>query len=718
MLTPVNKYFLTFALLVGCFFMAPAQQGNTWYFGSNAGVSFNPGASPTLPYAIPGSVMLADEGCAITCDNTGQFLFYTNGKVIYNREHKVMFNGDGLLGHKSSFQSALIIPKPNNTSLYYVFTGDALENNMANGYNYTIVDMNGDGGKGAVTLKNVPMQAPGTERLAAVRHANGVDVWIITNDRSSNTFRAWQLTCDGLIDVPVISAVGDPLDVQNMWNIGCIKASPDGKKVCQTHFDEGDDLSDNHFFQLFDFNNATGRLSNPVKINLPGRRLYVCEFSPDSKLLYFTDPNKPQIVQVEPALGSSAAIAASAFVIPAQGGLFGMQAGPDNKIYVAKYGQSMSAIGSPNIKGAGCNYQQDIVPINYGNSQITLPNFINNAFSDPSNGFSWQITDTCTGALQFTSFSSLSGTLQYQWDFGDNTTSTLANPQHSYAQPSQPYKVRLRISSAQFCGSISVEKTVIPAGIIAVLDFKIDAVCDSSLVRLNNLSVINPPSATNYYWTFGDGDFSTDVSPVHQYMNPGNFEIKLRFNASPACLSKTVSKMFSNQPLNLTVSPGQVIDEGASIQLSASGNATQYRWSPPGSLSDTTSASPVATPYEDVLYIVKASNTSGCNGTDSVRITVKPIKDIFIADAFTPNNDGVNDYLKPVYTRQLTNPVFKVFNRWGQPVFASVNGSVGKGWDGRLNSGNASPGVYVWLFTATTKQGTVIKKRGTVILIR
>jgi gliding motility-associated-like protein len=719
MTRPILKYLVITALFFVAVFSAAAQQGNIWYFGNNAGISFNPGASPTLPYGVPGSAMSADEGCASICDNNGQIMFYTNGKVVYNRENKVMFNGDGLLGHKSSFQSAIIIQKPNSETLFYIFTSDALENNFSNGYRYSIVDMDGDGGKGAVTLKNQVMGISGTERLTAAKHANGVDVWIITNDRSSNTFRAWQLNCSGLAASPVVSNVGDVLDQQNMWNIGCIKVSPDGKQLCQTHFDEGDDLSDNHFFQLFSFNNATGVISNPIKISLTGRKLYVNEFSPNSSLLYLTDPNRPQITQVECKLPTAAAIAASAYTIPAAAGMFGLQAGPDGKVYVARYGLKLGVINNPDVKGAGCNMDIGGVELSHGNAQIAFPAFINTAFNDPANGFSWQIVDTCGGQVRFTSFAALSGTLQYEWDFGDGNTSNQQNPLHTYAQLTQSYKVKLRISSAQLCGKVSVEKTVIPGGIIANLDFRIDAICDSSLVRITNLSTFTPVSAANYTWTFGDNTNPvTDPSPSHQYTNPGNYQIKLQYNASPACLSRSISKPFFNQPINLVVTPNQEINEGETLQLSATGNANVFRWSPPWQLSDTSVSNPLATPYEDIIYIVKASNTSGCKTVDSVRITVKPIREIFIPDAFTPNGDGVNDYLKPVYSRQLTRPVFQVFNRWGQLVFASVNGDVGKGWDGRLKNGEPVPGVYVWQFTALNKQGVAIKRRGTVILIR
>ncbi|MBK8952990.1 MAG: hypothetical protein IPM85_12635 [Chitinophagaceae bacterium] len=175
-----------------------AQKNNIWYFGAQSGLDFNTGPGvPAIPVATGNSAMIADEGCSSICDNNGRLLFYTNGVNVYNRNHVLMLNGSSIGGNISAFQSSLIVPYPGNPNLYYIFTADAIENSYANGYRYSVVDMSGDNGNGAVTSKNGLLSAPGTERLAACRHANGADVWVITNDDSSNTFRTWLVSCSG-----------------------------------------------------------------------------------------------------------------------------------------------------------------------------------------------------------------------------------------------------------------------------------------------------------------------------------------------------------------------------------------------------------------------------------------------------------------------------------------------------------------------------------------
>jgi hypothetical protein len=206
-----------------------AQLTNIWYFGGQAGISFNPQAGSSIPYPISSSAMLASEGTATICDGNGQILFYSNGETVYNKIHQVMLNGTGLLGHNSSFQGVLIVPVPNNDSIYYIFTADAFERNYANGYRYSIVNIKRDNGRGEVIPKNNLLYGPSTERLTAARHANGIDIWIITNDLNSNIFRAYLVNCTGLQTAPVTSTVGDVLNVHSDMPFGAMKISPDGK---------------------------------------------------------------------------------------------------------------------------------------------------------------------------------------------------------------------------------------------------------------------------------------------------------------------------------------------------------------------------------------------------------------------------------------------------------------------------------------------------------
>ena len=92
-------------------------EANIWYFGQNAGLDFNSGS----PVALTNGQLGTYEGCATISSSSGELLFYTDGITVYNKNHSIMVNGIGLMGHPSSTQSATIVQKPGSSNLFYIF---------------------------------------------------------------------------------------------------------------------------------------------------------------------------------------------------------------------------------------------------------------------------------------------------------------------------------------------------------------------------------------------------------------------------------------------------------------------------------------------------------------------------------------------------------------------------------------------------------------------
>jgi hypothetical protein len=117
----VNTVFLLVILLL-CFSKIAFSQkeGNIWYFGGKAGISFNSGS----PVALTNSAMFQYDGCATISDSNGNLLFYSNGVDVWNKNHTIMDNGNGLLGGYASTQSCVAVKKPKSDSIYYLFTVD------------------------------------------------------------------------------------------------------------------------------------------------------------------------------------------------------------------------------------------------------------------------------------------------------------------------------------------------------------------------------------------------------------------------------------------------------------------------------------------------------------------------------------------------------------------------------------------------------------------
>ena len=678
-------------------------------------IDFNnvPGSPP--PVAIGNSAMVANEGCSGICDKNGQLLFYSNGVTVYNRNHEIMLNGDNLAGNISSVQSCLIVPFPGNDSIYYIFTSDAIENSFAKGYTYSVVNMYRDNGKGEVIGKNILLQSSGTERLTAARHANGTAVWIITNDNSSNTFRAWLIDCNGLQTVPVVSNTGVILNLDGAANSGMMKVSPDGKQICQTHFSSYDNVP--NFAQLFGFDNATGVLSNPRSIGFPDAQIFSCEYSANSKLLYLVRTFDKAVDQVEATLPTAANIIASRISINTGNSNFlGIQLAPDQKIYLAQPSPYLGVINYPDTKGPLCDVQPKQLQLLNSAAYLGLPAFINDLSYDPNNGFTSAILDSCSGTIRFQGFTSMAGPIQWLWDFGDGNTSTIQNPVHTFNPSDKDYTVRIEISSGIGCGSVKLSKNINPRGIFTDVDFDFFANCDSGYVRFLNKFPSLQGTAGQYTWNFGDGTISTTVNPIHTYSQPGSYPVKLKLATSTSCLDDSLTKTVAMPTLPVTISDDQTIFIGQKVQLFVNGPGTTYQWFPVTGLSNPDVAMPFASPGQDIIYKAKVINKNGCSGEDSVRITIVDLNDIFVPTAFTPNNDGKNDNIKPFFGTKFTLKEFSIFNRWGEKVFSTSRR--GEGWTGKINGIEQNGGVYIWILKYIDDKGKMSERKGSLVLLR
>ena len=268
--------------------MYAQNEASNWYFGENAGIKFNANGSVSN---LTDGMLDTVEGCTTISDDNGDLLFYTDGITVFNKLHQPMSNND-LFGDPSSTQSAIVIPKPDDLNIYYIFTVDTSNslNSPSNlGFNYSIVDLTLNGGLGDVTSKNINLLQASSEKISAVlKDCESKSIWVITfanaNGLNSNfydTFYAYEISNLGINTTPVPSpfnfSINDPR--------GYLKLSPDGTKLASANSSNG--------LYLFDFDKATGIVSNPTLLNInftpPAGKIqapYGVEFSPQSTKLY------------------------------------------------------------------------------------------------------------------------------------------------------------------------------------------------------------------------------------------------------------------------------------------------------------------------------------------------------------------------------------------------------------------------------------------------
>lgn len=453
------------------------KQADIWCFGEHAGIDFRSG----IPVPITDQdVMTAFKASSTISDSLGNLLFFTNGTTAWDRTFTVMPGADAMAGDAGVTQPCIIVPKPGNQRLYYIFNIDVLAfqsggSYVTRGLTYTAIDMNLRNGLGRATDSvNVPILSPVTQKLTAVFHQNSEDIWVIVHKWDSYDFYAYLITEEG-INPPVISSKGELHggNVTEQTNAyGYMKVSPDGKQLALV-------ITGKDMIQLFDFDHNTGIISNPRShtFGIPGVNPYGLEFSPDGKMIYASliqitgngPPSRPSFViqfdlnegLVDPVIIDS---------IPGIR-LGGMQLAVDGKIYISRTvnliskKDSLDVIYNPTRPGLACNYNQlNLVPesrfsLDGRNSFYSLPNEVQSYFDIPV--FTY---DSCC-YLNFTRFhiTNQANIDEVIWDFGDGGTSADPEPVYFYTQPGT-YWVKLTevFQGESFTDSLPVEIHPLP----------------------------------------------------------------------------------------------------------------------------------------------------------------------------------------------------------------------------------------------------------------
>ena len=402
------KYIISLLLCLLSIPLCSQNEAANWYFGYGAGIKFNLANSSVSP--VNDGQLFTNEGCTSISDESGNLLFYTDGSTIWDKTHSFMLNGLGLLGDASSTQSAIIVPKPKNPTIYYVFTVDNSLSGFNAGLNYSVVDMSLNGGLGAVTTKNTNLLELCSEKLTAVlKDCITKSIWVLTFASENgdleffDTFHAFEVSETGVNTTAVKSKF--PISILDAR--GYLKLSPDGTKMACANFtaDQDNSLSNDELF-LYDFDVATGIASNQIALTLPGENHnpYGVEFSPNSQLLYIHASNNfrrlnnsgPGEIQV-PEDQKSALVQFNLSAPDIQNSQIviddrilyrgGLQLGPDGKIYralSATYSDGLPYLGvinNPNIVGTGCNYRHNAINLSPNLSSQGLPPFIQSLFN-------------------------------------------------------------------------------------------------------------------------------------------------------------------------------------------------------------------------------------------------------------------------------------------------------------------------------------------------
>lgn len=320
------------------------------------------------------------------CNSAGQLIAYTDGCNIYNREHDIMLNGDSLNPGKvfeefcgsypdyPLWQGFLFLPQPSKSDTYLLFhlrDDDWLWNPMD--LMYSIVDAQGDNGKGEVIAKNQVVFSDSiwlSNYISATRHANGRDWWITVPQRVRPGFHVSLLTPEG-VAYKGLQIFGD--STYQVFG-GQTAFSPDGSKYFR-NWPDG--------LLMLDFDRCTGLFSNPVFLDytvVPNGAGGVA-VSPSGQYLYLTagDTVHQYDLLAADLISSRQTVAVyDGYSSPSPTYFFQAMLAPNGKIYFTAGSSNnvLHVIHHPDSSGLACNVEQHGVQLP-AITDFLIPNYAN-----------------------------------------------------------------------------------------------------------------------------------------------------------------------------------------------------------------------------------------------------------------------------------------------------------------------------------------------------
>ncbi len=301
------------------------------------------------------------------------------------------------------------------------------------------------------------------------------------------------------------------------------------------------------------------------------------------------------------------------------------------------------------------------------------------------------------------------GGTSYAWQPANSLSNPfIANPVATPVNPIVIYSVT--VAGTNGCNAKdSVIVTTKPLPL-----FKVDPLANTCL---GNEVQLHAYGGNSYLWSPAVGLSANNISnPFASPASGTSYSVIIRDSICNESAQFNVVVNVLPLPV-LTLSKSNDLDCTNGLARLAVTGANTYRWVPGNSLSDSTIASPAATPSVTTLYTVTGRSFNGCENKDTLTVLVKFEGNgmHYLPNAFTPNGDGLNECFGIKNWGQVTDLNFTIYNRWGERVFYTTNPNIC--WDGRYKNQLQQAGNFIYIIQAKTPCGAVDMK-GSVLLIR
>lgn len=311
----------------------------------------------------------------------------------------------------------------------------------------------------------------------------------------------------------------------------------------------------------------------------------------------------------------------------------------------------------------------------------------------------------------------------FEWDFDDNATSQQTNPTYTYDNPGS-YQVSLKVDQYICSDDTSIVINIDP---LPAPDFiaDVDSACLPVEVFFTNLST-DVANGAQYLWSFGDGNESQAAgSTSHEYTSAGIYTVSLTIHNTDRCAATTTipnmiqvnanpKAAFEADPWISTLDAPDIFFQDSTISDDPIGD---YLWDF-GDGSTSTDKNPTHTysqPGEFEVFLI-TKTIHGCADTTFATVVITLEIKLYFPNAFTPNNDGLNDVFE-IKGTPITDYHIYIYDRTGTQVWSAHDFETQ--WDGKDQHGNAvQAGTYVYKIMGTDHNYKTLSFTGTVTVLK
>jgi gliding motility-associated-like protein len=252
-------------------------------------------------------------------------------------------------------------------------------------------------------------------------------------------------------------------------------------------------------------------------------------------------------------------------------------------------------------------------------------------------------------------------------------------------------------------------------------DLKISV--DDSAVCYGRSTQLHSSGGSVYLWSPSNSLSNANIaSPVAKPLTTTKYQLMVTDGSGCSAYGFLTIKLRDSMLKAAIIAPNIVCPNDAVLFKDTSvGKITRWQWDFANGQTSNEHNPPLQRYpfYEANLnYPVRlaVADSSGCADTTSV--FVKAVNSCYIAvpSAFTPNHDGLNDYLYPLNAYKATNLIFRIYNKSGKLIFETKDWT--KKWDGTISGMPQPTGTYVWVLDYTDENNKSVSLKGTTVLIR